>query len=134
MKLKQDSISLSYTPRKFITHPSNPYFYLIEGDHRTVSAEASEKRLAELVSCAYAAYGFEKLINKQRSKGKPVDEDMLNLSPEVFGLPRASAGSWASNIRIIDPIEARTAFTPEIYHAYHLSCYLGQDFNCNSAG
>lgn len=50
MKLKQDSIPLSYTPRKFITHPSNPYFYLIEGDHRTVSAEASEKRLAELVS------------------------------------------------------------------------------------
>ncbi|KAF8738189.1 hypothetical protein AX14_011604 [Amanita brunnescens Koide BX004] len=91
MKLKQDSISLSYTPRKFITHPSNPYFYLIEGDHRTVSAEASEKRLAEL-----------------RSKGKPVDEDMLNLSPEVFGLPRASAGSWASNIRIIDPIEGKT--------------------------
>ena len=134
MKLKQDSIALSYTPRKFITHPSNPYFYLIEGDHRTVSAEASEKRLAELVSYAYAPCGFEKLIYKQRSKGKPVDEDMLNLPPEAFGLPRASAGSWASNIRIIDPIEARTTFNPEIYHAHHLPCYLGQDSNCDSTG
>lgn len=64
MKLKQDSIALSYTPRKFITHPSNPYFYLIEGDHRTMSAEASEKRLAELVSYSYAPCGFEKLIDK----------------------------------------------------------------------
>ncbi|KAF8631249.1 hypothetical protein AX15_002576 [Amanita polypyramis BW_CC] len=91
MKLKQDSIPLSYTPRKFITHPSNHYFYLIEGDHRVVSPEAAEKRLAEL-----------------RSKGKSIDQDTLDLPPEVFGRPRAPAGSWASNIRIIDPIEGKT--------------------------
>jgi splicing factor 3B subunit 3 len=29
-KIKQDSIPLSYTPRKFITYPGNQYFYMIE--------------------------------------------------------------------------------------------------------
>lgn len=49
MKLKQDSIPLSHTPRKFITHPENNYFYLIEGDHRVRGKVASEMRLRELV-------------------------------------------------------------------------------------
>ena len=49
IKLKQDTIPLSYTPRKFITHPSNNYFYLIEGDHRVMGQGAVDKKLAELV-------------------------------------------------------------------------------------
>ena len=50
MKLKQDSILLSYTPRKFISHPTNRYLYLIEGDHRVIGEEATNKRLQQLVS------------------------------------------------------------------------------------
>lgn len=49
-KLKQDSIPLSYTPRKFITHPTNHYFYLIEGDHRVSGEDAVAKKLNDLVS------------------------------------------------------------------------------------
>ncbi|KAJ8076333.1 pre-mRNA-splicing factor rse1 [Marasmius tenuissimus] len=90
-KLKQDSIPLSYTPRKFITHPTNHYFYLIEGDHRVSGEDAVAKRLDEL-----------------RKKGKPIDEEVLALPVEVFGRPKAPAGTWGSAIRIIDPIEART--------------------------
>jgi splicing factor 3B subunit 3 len=48
-KLKQDSIPLSYTPRKFITHPSNNYFYLIEGDHRVMGEGTAEAALSDLV-------------------------------------------------------------------------------------
>ncbi len=48
-KLKADSIPLSYTPRKFITHPHNEYFYIIEADHRTLGDDAAAKKLAELV-------------------------------------------------------------------------------------
>ena len=48
-KLKQDSIPLSYTPRKFITHPTNRYFYLIEGDHRVLGEGAAVKKLDQLV-------------------------------------------------------------------------------------
>ena len=50
MKLKQDSMPLSYTPRKFITHPTNNYFYMIEGDHRVMGEAATLKKLQELVS------------------------------------------------------------------------------------
>lgn len=49
IKLKQDTIPLSYTPRKLITHPSNSYFYLIEGDHRVMGQDAVDKKLAALV-------------------------------------------------------------------------------------
>jgi splicing factor 3B subunit 3 len=40
---------LSYTPRKFITHPTNHYFYMIEGDHRVLGPEAAAKKLDDLV-------------------------------------------------------------------------------------
>jgi splicing factor 3B subunit 3 len=49
-KLKQDSMPLSYTPRKFITHPTNHYFYMIEGDHRVTGPDAAASKLDELVS------------------------------------------------------------------------------------
>ncbi|KAK7053156.1 pre-mRNA-splicing factor rse1 [Paramarasmius palmivorus] len=90
-KLKQDSIPLSYTPRKFITHPTNHYFYLIEGDNRVLGEDIVAKRLAEL-----------------RAQGKEIDEEVLALPSEVFGRPKAPAGNWGSAIRIIDPIEAKT--------------------------
>ena len=50
-KLKQDTIPLSHTPRKFITHPHNGYFYLIEGDHRVMGEEAVQQGLDKLVCC-----------------------------------------------------------------------------------
>lgn len=34
-----------------------------------------------------------------------VDEEVLELSPAVFGRAKAPAGTWASCIRIIDPVE-----------------------------
>jgi hypothetical protein len=50
MKLKQDAIPLSYTPRKFISHPTNGLFYLIESDHRVLSDAAAAQKALELVS------------------------------------------------------------------------------------
>jgi len=91
--LKQDSIPLSYTPRKFITHPGNQYFYMIEGDHRVMGREAANKCIDEL-----------------RRQGKNIDDEVVNLPPEVFGRPKAAAGTWASCIRIIDPVEVSWRF------------------------
>ncbi|KAA1471787.1 hypothetical protein DENSPDRAFT_837869 [Dentipellis sp. KUC8613] len=90
-KLKQDAMSLTYTPRKFISHPTNSYFYCIEADHRVLSEAAIEQKLQEL-----------------RAKGQQIDEELLNLPPEQFGRPKAPAGTWASCIRIIDPVEGKT--------------------------
>ncbi|KAF4620312.1 hypothetical protein D9613_000135 [Agrocybe pediades] len=91
MKLKQDSIPLSYTPRKFITHPNNHYFYMIEGDHRVLGEDAAAKKLQQL-----------------RQQGKKIDEEVVNLPYDTFGRPKAAAGNWGSCIRIVDPIEAKT--------------------------
>ena len=55
-KLKSTSLPLSYTPRKFITHPDNEFFYLIEGDHRVVGDAEAEKKINELVSLGRIIY------------------------------------------------------------------------------
>jgi hypothetical protein len=48
-KLKQDSIPLTYTPRKFISHPYTPVFYMIETDHRTYGPETVERIIKDKV-------------------------------------------------------------------------------------
>jgi len=42
-------------------------------------------------------------MNLQESRNEKVDREMLELSPEQFGRPKAPEGTWASCIRIIDP-------------------------------
>ncbi|KAI5479642.1 splicing factor 3B subunit 3 [Pseudohyphozyma bogoriensis] len=92
-KVQQTTIPLSYTPRKLITHPAQKLLYTIESDHRTLSPLAQKKLLAD-----------------QRAAGMDVDEEVAQLPADVFGLPRAAAGNWASCVRIIDPVEASTIF------------------------
>ncbi|KAI8974178.1 CPSF A subunit region-domain-containing protein [Trametes punicea] len=96
-KLKQDSIPLDYTPRKFVMHPTNGLVYLIEADHRTYSQEAAQKHVEEL-----------------RGMRKRIDEDILGLPLREFGRPKAPAGVWASCIRIIDPVEGKTLQVVEL--------------------
>ncbi|KAN0135379.1 CPSF A subunit region domain containing protein [Lactarius tabidus] len=96
-KLKQDSLQLSYTPRRFITHPNNSYFYIIESDHRVLGDDAAGKKVQEL-----------------RSQKKAVDDAVLELPVEQFGHPKAPAGTWGSCIRIVDPIESKTVCVLEI--------------------
>jgi splicing factor 3B subunit 3 len=106
-KLKQDSLQLSYTPRKFTTHPGNTYFYIIESDHRVLGEVAAAKKLQELVSLLYSEIAYLILTwhVSQRSQKKAVDEEVLELPLEQFGRPKAPAGTWGSCIRIADPIE-----------------------------
>ena len=44
----------------------------------------------------------------QTRQGKKIDTEVINLPAEIFGRPKAPAGTWGSSIRIIDPIEAKT--------------------------
>ena len=59
-KLKQDSTPLSYTPRKFISHPYNSIFYMIESDHRTYGPVATQRIISEKVSLLgpYSIVGY----------------------------------------------------------------------------
>lgn len=109
-KLKQDSIPLSYTPRKFASHPSNSYFYIIEADHRVTGPDAAAKKVAELVRSHLHFGVFNRTnVRSQRSQGKMVDDEMLELPAEVFGRSKAPAGTWASCIRIVDPAEVASS-------------------------
>lgn len=93
-KLKQDSTPLTYTPRKFISHPFNPVFYMIEADHRTYSKGA-----------------IERIVKQKESEGRRVDTLLLDLPANEFGRPRAPAGHWASCVRVLDPLANETIMT-----------------------
>lgn len=54
-----------------------------------------------LLLCTGADRGF------QRQQGRMIDDEVVDLPPEQFGRPKAPAGTWASCIRIIDPVEVR---------------------------
>ncbi|CAD6570947.1 MAG: pre-mRNA-splicing factor rse1 [Alectoria sarmentosa] len=83
--LLQHSISLTYTPRKFVRHPDQPLFYTIEADNNTLSPSTKQRLLSDST-----------LTNG----------DAAELPPEEFGYPRAQ-GHWASCIHIIDPVTAK---------------------------
>nr|XP_018266210.1 pre-mRNA-splicing factor RSE1 [Kwoniella dejecticola CBS 10117]OBR88368.1 pre-mRNA-splicing factor RSE1 [Kwoniella dejecticola CBS 10117] len=86
-KLKQDVLPLSYTPRKFISHPYNAVFYMVESDHRT-----------------YAPSTVDRIVQEKQASGSRVDMSALTLPPNEFGRPRAGAGHWASLLRVLDPL------------------------------
>lgn len=85
--LLQQSISLTYTPRKFVRHPDQPLFYTIEADNNTLSPSTKQRLLNDST-----------LTNG----------DAAELPPEEFGYPRAQ-GHWASCIHIVDPVTAKAA-------------------------
>ena len=83
--LLQQSIPLTYTPRKFVRHPDQPLFYTIEADNNTLSPSTKQRLLNDST-----------LTNG----------DAAELPPEEFGYPRAQ-GHWASCIHIVDPVTAK---------------------------
>ncbi|KAL9011178.1 MAG: hypothetical protein Q9173_003952 [Seirophora scorigena] len=84
--LLQQSIPLTYTPRKFVRHPEHPLFYTIESDNNTLSIETKQRLLTG-----------ETVVNG----------DGIELPPEEFGYARAQ-GHWASCIHVVDPINAKS--------------------------
>ncbi|RFU35793.1 hypothetical protein B7463_g614, partial [Scytalidium lignicola] len=80
--LLQESITLSYTPRRFVRHPEHPYFYTIEADNNILSPTTKKKLLED---------------------PSVMNGDAAILPPEEFGYPRGR-GHWASCISIVDPV------------------------------
>ncbi|KAK4157896.1 CPSF A subunit region-domain-containing protein [Chaetomidium leptoderma] len=78
----QKSIPLTYTPKRLVKHPEQPYFYTIESDNNTLPPELRAQLLAQ---------------------SGTVNGDATVLPPEDFGYPRAK-GRWASCISIVDPL------------------------------
>ncbi|KAF4999590.1 hypothetical protein FGRMN_2338 [Fusarium graminum] len=81
--LVRKSVPLTYTPRHFVKHPHEPYFYTVEADNNTLGPELRTQLLAAA---------------KNQTNG-----DVQLLPPEQFGYPRGH-GRWASCISVVDPI------------------------------
>ncbi|PTB46472.1 Pre-mRNA-splicing factor rse1 [Trichoderma asperellum] len=80
--LIQNSIPLTYTPKKMVKHPEHPLFYVIEADNHTLSPDLCAKLLADPAR---------------------VNGDSKVLPPEEFGHPRGNR-RWASCISVVDPL------------------------------
>ncbi|CUS08309.1 unnamed protein product [Tuber aestivum] len=78
--LQQESIPLSYTPRKMLKHPDQPIFYVVEADANTLS-----------------------VATKQKLLDSAQNGDTNELAPVEFGNPRGE-GHWASCISVVDPV------------------------------
>ncbi|KAI5291139.1 pre-mRNA-splicing factor rse1 [Ascosphaera aggregata] len=88
--LIQDIIPLAYTPRRFVSHPDYPLFYVIESDNNILSPATREKLLNDAAEHA--------------ADGEPVSE----LPPVDFGYPKGT-GHWASCIQIVDSVTTKSA-------------------------
>ncbi len=91
--LLQENIPLPYTPRKFVKHPDQPLFYIIEADNNVLAPTTRQKLLTESTA---------------------VNGDAVVLPPEEFGYPRGT-GHWSSCIQIVDPVTTKSVvFTLEL--------------------
>lgn len=77
----QKSIPLTYTPKKLVKHPQQPYFYTIEADNNTLPPEVRQQLLSD------PAF---------------TNGDSTALPPADFGHPHGQ-GRWSSCINVVDP-------------------------------
>ncbi|XMA08632.1 hypothetical protein WAI453_001423 [Rhynchosporium graminicola] len=84
--LLQETIPLTYTPRRFVRHPEHPLFYTIESDNN-ILAPATKAKLLEDPSV--------------------VNGDAAVLPAGEFGYPRGKS-HWASCISVIDPVTEKS--------------------------
>ncbi|OJJ82694.1 DDB1/RSE1 family protein [Aspergillus glaucus CBS 516.65] len=85
----QESIPLTYTPRRFLKHPEQPLFYVIESDNNTLAPGTKQR-----------------LVEDAQSRGGDVSVP----PPEDFGHPRGT-GHWASCVQVVDPVATKSVIS-----------------------
>lgn len=101
----QVSHPLQYTPRKFVIHSETSHLITIETDHNAYT-EASKTQRKQTLADAM----IEDAQEEERELAAEMAAAFLNedLPESVFGAPKASAGMWASMVRIVNPITGAT--------------------------
>ena len=85
--LQQEIIPLAYTPRRFVKHPDQPFFYTVESDPNTLSLATKAG-----------------LVAKENGRAQNGDRAATHdLPAEDFGYSRGD-GHWASCISVVDPL------------------------------
>jgi len=125
-------------------HPSFVYASQV---HRTsykwtflsdrVRSSGSERRRGCAESSGACEYGAtfsdeRPHIFDKRSSGRMVDDKVMNLPPDAFGRMKAPAGTWASCIRIIDPVQVCSSCCH--YFGRYSPVNLGQNCDKHSIG
>lgn len=85
----QESIPLTYTPRRFLKHPEQPLFYVIQSDNNTLAPGTKQR-----------------LVEDAQSRGGDVSVP----PPEDFGHPRGT-GHWASCVQVVDPVATKSVIS-----------------------
>eukprot|EP00668_Euglena_longa_P034958 GGOE01044886.1.p1 GENE.GGOE01044886.1~~GGOE01044886.1.p1 ORF type:complete len:1215 (-),score=437.39 GGOE01044886.1:243-3482(-) len=93
----QTVVRLKCTPRKFIKHPTHNYLIVLETDHRTHTNQDKEEIKREL-----------KANTRDEEDMDRDEEDDDELPEREYGTIKAPEGTWASYIRIYDPLENTT--------------------------
>lgn len=98
LKLKQDIIPLSYTPRRFAPHPHLPVMYVVESDHRAYGQAAIDRVVSEKVSVfiltievAFADSGVSSEIAGQEG-------GYVGPRSAASGIRSTKSGSWTMGI------------------------------------
>lgn len=132
-RMIQKDIHLQYTPRKFVSHPDLPLFYVIESDANTLS-QLTRKQLADAQTNGVNGHanGVDGTdSNRAKRNNAKADEDEVNTdvgAPDTepsalevtYGLPRAQ-GHWASCIQVVDPLQQLVTTT---FHLTENECAI----------
>ncbi|XP_072013068.1 splicing factor 3B subunit 3-like [Amphiura filiformis] len=107
----QVSTPLKYTPRKFAIHTESNNLIIIETDHNAYTDTTKAQRKQAMAEEMVEAAGEE-----ERELAAEMAEAFLNedLPESVFGAPKAGAGMWASQIRLLNPIQGETLDTVQL--------------------
>lgn len=101
----QRSFELEYTPRKFAIHPETGFIVLIESDHNSytqVSKIARKQQIAEEM--------IESASAEDKQQAAEMATEFLNeaLPESIFGAPKPGLDTWASLVRVLNPINGKT--------------------------
>jgi splicing factor 3B subunit 3 len=105
----QISFPLEYTPKKFVVHKESSRIVVGETDHNAYTEATKTLRRQQMAQEMVEAAGDDP--EEQKFAQELADSFLNDVLPEdTFSAPKAGYGMWASQIRIIDPVNGQTLF------------------------
>lgn len=103
----QISFPLEYTPKRFVVHTDSSRLIISETDHNAYTEATKTLRKRQMAEEMIEAAGE----NEQELAQELADAFINEVLPEdTFSAPKAGYGMWASQIRIMDPVNGSTLF------------------------
>lgn len=101
----QQLMELEYTPRKFTIHPETYYITLIETDHNAYTPATKSLHKQQIAQEMIESAAPEEKQQISEMAAAFLNED---LQEKIFGSPKPGPHTWASIIRVLNPISGKT--------------------------